>query len=259
MGSNTPRQIKVEVIRRWLQGKRRDEIAKEEGIGAGTVSSIINECRQNDSEFDLIRQAAVKLKNQGESIESFAPLVRLREMLRRELFDKATTTVTADREGKARGEDEDDVKMQQLREELELENKLESLLVALEVFCFKQNLWINDFVDVIYQLCRGANILGIPLENLPDYLKRLENTVLSLQEEIKEKRSEKEEALEDYDVTLELLEEYKANRPLFEENKKLRERLDKVRQQRDDYARELMDERFDKVMDEYNNCWIPDN
>ena len=31
------------------------------------------------------------------------------------------------------------------------------------------------------------------------------------------------------------------------------------RQQRDDYARELMDERFDKVMDEYNNCWIPDN
>ena len=57
MGSNTPRQIKVEVIRRWLQGKRRDEIAKEEGIGAGTVSSIINECRQNDSEFDLIRQA----------------------------------------------------------------------------------------------------------------------------------------------------------------------------------------------------------
>src|SRR6476646_4875123 len=138
MGSNTPRQIKVEVIRRWLQGKRRDEIAKEEGIGAGTVSSIINECRQNDSEFDLLRQAAVKLKNQGESIESFAPLVRLREMLRRELLDKTTKTVTADLEGKARGEDEDDVKMQQLREELELENKLESLLVALEVFCFKQ-------------------------------------------------------------------------------------------------------------------------
>ena len=91
-----------------------------------------------------------------------------------------------------------------------------------------------------HQLCRGANILGIPLENLPDYLKRLENTVLSLQEEIKEKRLEKEEALEDYDVTLESLEEYKANRPLFEENKKLREWLDKVRQQRDDYARELM-------------------
>ena len=101
--------------------------------------------------------------------------------------------------------------------------------------------------------------LGIPLERLPSHLKRLENNALSLQEEVEEKRLEKEEALEDYDVTLELLEEYKANRPLFEENKKLRERLDKVRQQRDDYARELMGERFDKVIDEFNNCWIPDN
>lgn len=167
MGSNTPRHIKIEVIRGWLQGKTRDEIAKEEGIRAGTVSSIINECRQNDSEFDLLRQAAVKLKNQGESIESFAALVRLREMLKRELLDRTTTTVTADRESKARGEDEDDVKMQQLREELKLENKLESLLVALEVFCFKQNLSINDFVDAIYQLCHGV-VCGKVFHNKQD-------------------------------------------------------------------------------------------
>ncbi|HET7285625.1 MAG TPA: hypothetical protein VFI70_13155 [Nitrososphaeraceae archaeon] len=45
-----------------LQGKSRDQISKEVGIGAGTVSSIINECTQNDSEFDLMRQVAVKMK-----------------------------------------------------------------------------------------------------------------------------------------------------------------------------------------------------
>ena len=56
MGSNTPRQIKVAVIRRWLQGKMRDEIAKEEGIGTGTASNIINERRHNDTEFDLMRK-----------------------------------------------------------------------------------------------------------------------------------------------------------------------------------------------------------
>ena len=49
------------------------------------------------------------------------------------------------------------------------------------------------------------------------------------------------------------------NRPLFETNEKLREQLDKVRQQRDNYATELMSERIDKVFDEYNNCWVPDN
>ncbi len=259
MGRNIPRPIKVEVNRKWLQGKSRDQIAKEVGIGAGTVSSIINECTQNDSEFDLMRQVAVKMKNEGYTVESFACLARIREILRTELLDN-TRTGTAGGDGETKeDDDDDDVKTQQIIEELQRENKLESLLQALLVFCFKQNLSINDFVDVIHQLCRGANKLGIPLEKLPDYLKRLENTVLSLQEEIEEKRLEKEEALEDYDVTLELLEEYKANRPLFEENKKLRERLDKVRQQRDDYARELMGERFDKVIDEFNNCWIPDN
>ncbi|MBV9176736.1 MAG: hypothetical protein JO297_06835 [Nitrososphaeraceae archaeon] len=46
MGGNILRPMKVDVLRKWLQGKSRDQIAKEEGIGTGTVSSIIKECRQ---------------------------------------------------------------------------------------------------------------------------------------------------------------------------------------------------------------------
>lgn len=83
MGGNIPRPIKVEVNRKWPQGKSRDQIAKEVGIGAGTVSSIINECTQNDSEFDRMRQVAVKMKNEGYTVESFACLVRIREILMR--------------------------------------------------------------------------------------------------------------------------------------------------------------------------------
>ena len=57
MGVNIPIAIKVDVIREWLRCKSRDQIAKQEGIGAGTISSIIRECRQqNDTEFDLMRQ-----------------------------------------------------------------------------------------------------------------------------------------------------------------------------------------------------------
>ena len=59
MGVNIPIAIKVDVIREWLRCKSRDQIAKQEGIGSGTVSSIIKECRQqNDTEFDLMRQVA---------------------------------------------------------------------------------------------------------------------------------------------------------------------------------------------------------
>ena len=138
-------------------------------------------------------------------------------------------------------------------------NKLESLLVALQVFCFKQNLSIKDFVDAVHQLCCTANNLGVPLERLPGHVKQLESDADRLTEEVEEKKLEKQEALEDYDVTLESLEEYIENRPLFETNERLREQLDKVRQQRDNYATELMSERIGKVFDEYNNCWVTDD
>ena len=257
MGGNILRPMKVDVLRKWLQGKSRDQIAKEEGIGAGTVSSIIKEYRQNDTEFDLLRQVAVIVRSEDYSIESFAPLVRIREILRRELLLSPDKTIKI-----ARGQEHEDGDLkttQKIREEPEFVEKLESLLQALVVFCFKQKLSIKDFVDGIHDLCRRANRLGIPLENLPSYVKRLEDTVHSLYEEIKQKRLEKEEALEDYDVTLELLEEYDANRPLFEENKKLREELDKVREQRDDYERELVSERIALGLDEYTTYWVPDN
>ena len=184
MGGNIPRPIKVEVNRKWLQGKSRDQIAKEVGIGAGTVSSIINECTQNDSEFDRMRQVAVKMKNEGYTVESFACLVRIREILRRELLDNMRTgTAGGDDETK---EDDDDVKTQQIREELQLEEKLESLLVALQVFCFKQNLSIKDFVDAVHQLRCTANNLAVTLERLPSHVKQLESDADRLTEEVEE-------------------------------------------------------------------------
>ncbi|MBV9178196.1 MAG: hypothetical protein JO297_14290 [Nitrososphaeraceae archaeon] len=255
MGGKIPRSIKVDVIREWLRGKSRDQIAKEEEIGTGTVSSIIKEYRQNDTEFDLLRQVAVIVRSEDYSIESFAPLARIREILKRELLpDKTPTGITI-----AGGQERDDLKTQQVRQESELEKKLESLLQALLVFCFKQKLPIKDFVDDIHDLRRRANRLGVPFENLPSYVKRLEDTVHILHEELKQKRLEKEEALEDYNVTMELLEEYDANRHSFEENKKLREELSDARQERDYYKRRVEGDVANDLADDYNKDWVPEN
>jgi hypothetical protein len=120
--SQIPKPIKIDVLRKWLHGPSKTN-AKEEGIG--TVSSTIEEYKQNDTEFaDLLRQVAVKPRSQGYSIESFAPLVRIRELLP----DKATTGITIAR----RQEYNDDLKAQQVREESELEEKLEFVLYALK-------------------------------------------------------------------------------------------------------------------------------
>jgi hypothetical protein len=73
MGGKIPNTIRRQVITQWLYGFSRDQIAKGNQIGAGTVSEIIKQCKQkeyadgNYSEFDLIREIAVMLKREGMS------------------------------------------------------------------------------------------------------------------------------------------------------------------------------------------------
>jgi helix-turn-helix protein len=55
MGSKIPREIRLEVIRKWLEGKTRDLIAGELEIGSGTVSEIVKEYRRGDLDADLLR------------------------------------------------------------------------------------------------------------------------------------------------------------------------------------------------------------
>ena len=162
-----------------------------------------------------------------ESIESFAPLVTTREILRRVSLLGKTTTGTADREGQARGKHDDDhVRTQQIREETaDLEEKLESLLVALQVFCFKQNLSVRDFVDVVYDVCHTANSVDVPLAKLPSHVKQLESDVERLSEE---------------KVGLSVEKAEKTNRLLSEEIQKLRKELDKMTKERDMFRRDAM-------------------
>ena len=258
MGGNIPRPIKLEVIKKWLQGKSRDQIANEEEIGTGTVSSIMNESRQNDPEFDLMRQVAVKLKLQGHSIESFAPLVRLREILKALLRDRTAQPTTI--EGRGAGEEQKEIREngeeasnrqdpQQDKGAAKVEEKIESLVVALQVFCFKHNLSIKEFANLIYHLSSTADKLGVPLENLPNCIKQLQSNVNRLAEEIEDKKLEKQDAIADHDATLELLEEFSANRPLLETNQKLREQLDEMTKIALAYRREIDGRKFDREIE----------
>ena len=48
MPAKIPKSIREQVIKQWLQGMSRDEIAKNNDIGAGTVSAIIKDIKQKD-------------------------------------------------------------------------------------------------------------------------------------------------------------------------------------------------------------------
>jgi hypothetical protein len=232
MGSKIPKPIKLEVIRKWLEGKSRNKIAKEVGIGAGTISGIIQEFRQNDPEFDLLREVAVKLKNQGINIESFGSLVRLREILEQiegiDHLDQAA------------------------------DEKIESLIVNLEVFCFKQNLSINEFVNLVHNMSWTAEILGVPLEKLPGHIKQLESDLHMLTKQIEQKELEKQNAFNDYGVTINLLEEFKRNRKLFETCQEQKLELDKVKLERDSCKTELENVNLWKAKEEQQRWSIPE-
>jgi DNA-binding CsgD family transcriptional regulator len=46
------KSIRERVIKQWLQGMSRDEIAKNNDIGAGTVSAIIKDAKQEIPDID---------------------------------------------------------------------------------------------------------------------------------------------------------------------------------------------------------------
>jgi hypothetical protein len=125
MGRRIPDPIRQQAIKKWLEGKSRDEIAQELKISQGAVSGIIKESGKDDPQFYLLREVAVKIKNQGMDIESFAPLVRLRAVLR----DKGVLTGSTGQEN------------------LELiQNRLEAAIVNMEVFLFYKELSFEDFL-----------------------------------------------------------------------------------------------------------------
>src|ERR1044072_4149423 len=225
MGSKIPREIRLEVIRKWLEGKTRDLITYELEIGAGTVSEIVKEYRRGDLDADLLREVALNLKNSGLDIQSFASLVRLREVLEQKGWFLGVRPGQQQEE-----ENDDDNDIDRL-----LEKEMESFIVSIEVFCFKQNLPLRQFFDLVYNLYLAAEEFDFPLESFPSHIEELKARIENLLEQIRYFESEKQIALERSQITERLLEEFNMSRQMFDENQKLEQKLEDVTKERDKY------------------------
>src|ERR671938_1664806 len=75
----TDEQTRGNVIRQWILGLARDTIAEHNGIGAGTVSSIIANYKTGleELDFDSIRQLAVEARQHGLNLSELASHLRL--------------------------------------------------------------------------------------------------------------------------------------------------------------------------------------
>jgi hypothetical protein len=208
-----PEPVRRNVINGWLHGISRDEIAKNNDIGAGTVSAIIKEAMQNDPEFDLQRQVALSLKKENNlDIKSFAPVIRIRNKLIKEMG------LNNDEKSK-------------VEEVQEIEHKIELLIVNLGVFCFKRGFSIDEFIDVIENMWSLKDKTKIPIEQLPNQLLQKQRHLESIEKEIQEIKFKKQLLLSDYHTTVNILEEYTRNRPSFEKYIKLKKELEETKRE----------------------------
>jgi hypothetical protein len=81
MGGRIPEQIKIEVLKKWLLGGRRNKIASDLDIGEGTISEIVKIYSQKDHEVALIRQVALAIKDLQCDVSTFAQALRLKNIL----------------------------------------------------------------------------------------------------------------------------------------------------------------------------------
>jgi hypothetical protein len=216
MGGKIPQPVRLEAIRKWLQGYPRDKIAKDVGIGTATVSGIIQQCRYDDADFDLLRGVAVELRARGLRVEDFAPMLRLKSLL-----EEKEVALGISKNGNL----------------FTAYKKFEAIIVTLEVLCFKSEMPMEQFFECVFTLYSQVNNLGISVGGMPEYIETQKKEILRVQSEI---RGE----LEKKGVTMNLLKEYQANIP---EYKTALNELPQVTKERDDCRNEL-----ERVRQQYN-------
>lgn len=207
MGSKTPPSIKKEVIRLWLKGLPRDQIAKEIDIGSGTVSSIIKECRQYDPDFDLLREAAVIIKNEDINLNFVASSIRLKGIL----------------EGNGLNEEQ-----------------IESFIEKVEIHCFKRGLNVGEFINLIFTISNISNNLDVPINNLPEFVSQKKEELYRIVAKVSDLELTKEDLLKEHKVTKDILLDYEKDRPVAEKLAATKRELEEITKARDTLEDDLV-------------------
>jgi DNA repair ATPase RecN len=185
MGIRTPHAVKARVLKEWIQGISRDQIAVYNEIGAGTVTSIIQQTKNNHPyyDLDLIRELALKLKKENLDLNYFAPAVRLKKVL-----DRLEMT----------------------------EENVEAFLEEINIHCFKKNINKKDFISKIDEVWKIVKRLDVSIFNIPIYIQKLKKELSDLEKATMIKESQIKQKTQEYNTTIEDLKKYRLNKPLVD-------------------------------------------
>ncbi len=188
MGPSIPHSIKIKVIEEWIQGISRDKIAQNNGIGNGTVTSIIEQSKTNIADIDLMRVFALKMKKENIDLNYFASAFRLKKVLDR----------------------------------LDLpEGKIEALIEEMNIHCFKQKVGLKEFFFKIDEVSNFANKLHVPIYDILFQINQKTKQLSELDKAVEIKQRQIKQKIEEYNITTKDLEQYRSNKPLIDKIYKL--------------------------------------
>src|SRR5918994_1781193 len=170
MPAKIPTSIKQQVINQWLLGMSRDQIAKYNDIGAGTVSSTIKYIKQKDiPDVDLLREVAILLKKEELDLDVFACSIRIKKKM-----------------------DEMGIN----------EDHTESIIEKINIHCFKRGLTAEEFFNNVDKVCALSENLGMPVDQLPNYIIRQQLELQKVEEETEDAKLKQRQVLQRYNVTM---------------------------------------------------------
>ena len=208
MTNPTPRQIKVQVLYQWIQGFSRDKIAENNDIGRGSVTNIIEHFKTTTvPDIDLLRETSLQIKKQDIAIFSLAASLRLRRFLE----DRGIT-----------------------------EDRIESLLEEIDVFCYKQQITPKDFILKINQASNLARDLQTPIHKLPSILHQLLNQKGKLEREIAIKKQEYRQVASLHEKYVDELKKFREKRHLLLKLNDLQQLLDHQNRTLDLISKEIV-------------------
>jgi transcriptional regulator with XRE-family HTH domain len=214
MKPKVPQYIKQKVIRQWLQGIARDQIAKDNGIGTGTVSAIIKDAKKDIPDIGLLREIALVLKSNDLDLSIFASSIRLQKRL----------------------------------DEMGLnEDQIESLIENINTYCFKLGLTFEEFINIIDRISTLSKKLGMSVEQLPNHITQGKFELEKVKRETEDAKVKQLQVLQHYMVTMDDLEEYRRNKPLIDRIKQLESQIENIKGERDYYAQQLKNEQIENA------------
>jgi hypothetical protein len=168
LGGKIPRNIKVKVIRQWLDGLTRERIAKKEDIGAGTVTAIIQEARKEEeyNNLDLLRELAVRLRAEGVGLPLLAFATRLKRIM-----------------------EENDIN----------EDQIEPIIQDFATYCLRYKIPYDTIIKIGREALYLEQKYGVPIEKIPEYITQGKETIDRLEYERLAILRQKQQAGEELD------------------------------------------------------------